>query len=244
MYTFVQAFDWLTDPVHWSGPDGIPVRVGQHMEISMVAVALASALAIPVGLFVGHIRKGEFLAVSVANVGRAVPSFAILVLAYLGFLQVAPVLAFGFGPTVVALFLLSIPPVLTNTYVGVQQVEADTVEAARGMGMSERQVLLRLELPLSAPLIMAGLRTAAVTVVATATLAALIGGGGLGRYIIDGFHTNDTVKVVSGAVLVALLSIATEVTFGAVERAVRPRTSSRRKGRSPRVEPATMARTA
>jgi osmoprotectant transport system permease protein len=238
MHTFVQVFDWLTDPVHWSGSDGIPVRVGQHLEISLAAVALASALAIPAGLFVGHIRKGEFVAVSVANLGRAVPSFAILVLAYLGFLQVAPSLAFGFGPTVVALFLLSIPPLLTNTYVGVQQVETDTVEAARGMGMSERQVLLRLELPLSAPLIMAGLRTAAVTVVATATLAALIGGGGLGRYIIDGFHTNDTVKVVSGAVLVALLSLVTEISFALVERAVRPRTSSRKKARFPGVGPA------
>jgi osmoprotectant transport system permease protein len=237
MHTFVQVFDWLTDPVHWSGSDGIPVRVGQHLEISLAAVALASALAIPAGLFVGHIRKGEFVAVSVANLGRAVPSFAILVLAYLGFLQVAPSLAFGFGPTVVALFLLSIPPLLTNTYVGVQQVETDTVEAARGMGMSERQVLLRLELPLSAPLIMAGLRTAAVTVVATATLAALIGGGGLGRYIIDGFHTNDTVKVVSGAVLVALLSLLTEISFALVERAVRPRTSSRKKARFPGVGP-------
>jgi osmoprotectant transport system permease protein len=238
MHTFVQVFDWLIDPVHWSGSDGIPVRVGQHLEISMVAVGMASALAIPAGLFVGHIRRGEFVAVSVANLGRAVPSFAILVLAYLGFLQVAPSLAFGFGPTVVALFLLSIPPLLTNTYVGVQQVEVDTVEAARGMGMSERQVLLRLELPLSAPLIMAGLRTAAVTVVATATLAALIGGGGLGRYIIDGFHTNDTVKVVSGAVLVALLSMATEISFALVERAVRPRTSSRKKARFPGVGPA------
>src|SRR5262249_48408116 len=136
-------------------------------------------------------RRLEFLAVSIANLGRAVPSFAILVLAYLVFLELAPSQAFGFGPTVVALFLLAIPPIVTNSYVGVQDVDADTVEAARGVGMSERDVLLRLELPLAAPLIMAGVRTAAVTVVATATLAALIGGGGLGRFIIDGFHTND-----------------------------------------------------
>lgn len=227
MDTFVQVFDWLTDPEHWRGMDGIPLRLRQHVEICVVALALASALAIPVGLFVGHIRKGEFVAVSIANVGRAVPSFAILVLAYLVFLQVSPALAFGFGPTVVALFLLSIPPILTNTYVGVQQVDLDSVEAARGMGMTGAQVLLRLELPMSAPLIMAGLRTAAVTVVATATLAALIGGGGLGRFIIDGFHTNDTVKIVSGAVLVALLSIATEAALALVERAVRPTTSSK-----------------
>jgi osmoprotectant transport system permease protein len=238
MHTFVEVFHWLTNTGHWSGGDGIPVRVWQHVEISAVAVVLASALAIPAGLFVGHIRKGEFLTVSIANVGRAVPSFAILVLAYLAFLQLAPSFAFGFGPTVVALVLLSIPPILTNTYVGVQQVDRDTVEAARGMGMSERQVLTRLELPLAAPLIMAGLRTAAVTVVATATLAALIGGGGLGRYIIDGLHTNDTVKVVSGAVLVAVLSIATELSFALLERWARPRMTSQPSRQARLIEPA------
>jgi osmoprotectant transport system permease protein len=231
MHTFVDVLHWLTTSSHWSGATGIPARVGEHLELSAVAVAVACAVAIPVGLVVGHLRRFEFVAVSFANLGRAVPSFAILVLAYLLFLQLWPALAFGFGPTVVALFLLAVPPILTNTYVGVQSVDPDTVEAARGMGMTERDVLLRLELPLAAPLIMAGLRTSAVAVVATATLAALIGGGGLGRFIIDGFHTNDTVQIVSGAVLVAVLSILTESAFALVERAVRPRTSSRRGGR-------------
>lgn len=241
MHTFAEVLRWLTDATHWRGSGGIPVRVFQHLEISMAAAGLAAALAIPVGLLVGHARRFEFVAVSIANVGRAVPSFAILVLAYLVFLQVAPSLAFGFGPTVVALFLLAIPPIVTNTYVGVQTVDADTLEAARGMGMSERDVLLKLELPLAVPLIMAGLRTAAVTVVATATLAALIGGGGLGRFIIDGFHTNDTVMIVSGAVLVSVLSVLTESTFALIERAARPRTSSRgprrRLGLARRVRP-------
>jgi osmoprotectant transport system permease protein len=226
MHTFVEVLRWLTSGSHWVGSEGVPYRVLQHLEISGSAVALASVVAIPTGLFIGHTRKGQFLAVSTANIGRAVPSFAILSLAFILFLQLFPSLAFGFGPTVVALFLLSVPPILTNTYVGVQSVDADTVEAARGVGMSEREVLMGLELPLAAPLIMAGLRTAAVTVVATATLAALIGGGGLGRYIIDGFHTNDTVQIVSGAVLVALLSILTEASFAALERAVTPRTES------------------
>ena len=233
MHTFVDVLHWLTDSAHWTGPTGIPLRIGEHLELSVVSVGLAAAVAIPLGLVVGHIRKFEFLAVSIVNVGRSVPSFAILVLAYLAFLQLTPSLAFGFGPTVVALFLLALPPILTNTYVGVQQVDADTVEAARGMGMTERDVLLRLELPLAAPLIMAGLRTAAVTAVATATLAALIGGGGLGRFIIDGFHTNDIPMIVSGAVLVAILSIVTEASFALVERAVRPQMSSKapRRGR-------------
>jgi osmoprotectant transport system permease protein len=230
MHTFAEVLRWLTDAAHWRGSGSIPVRLFQHLEISMAAAGLAAALAIPVGLLVGHARRFEFVAVSIANVGRAVPSFAILVLAYLVFLQAAPSLAFGFGPTVVALFLLAIPPIVTNTYVGVQTVDADTLEAARGMGMSERDVLLKLELPLAVPLMMAGLRTAAVTVVATATLAALIGGGGLGRFIIDGFHTNDTVMIVSGAVLVSVLSVLTEGTFALIERAVRPRTSSKGRG--------------
>jgi osmoprotectant transport system permease protein len=227
MHTFGQVFQWLTDPSHWSGSDGIPVRVLQHVEISAVSVAGAAILAIPIGLLVGHRRRGAFLAVSIANVGRSIPSFAILSIAFLIFLNLAPSFAFGFGPTVTALFLLAVPPILTNTYVGVQAVDPDMVEAARGMGMTEPQVLRRLEVPLAGPLIMAGLRTSAVTVVATATLAALIGGGGLGRYIVDGFHTADTVKVVSGAVLVAVLAVVTELLFGAIERASTPRTVSR-----------------
>jgi osmoprotectant transport system permease protein len=233
MHTFVEVLHWLVDGSHWSGPDGIPVRVLQHLQLSAVPVGLACAVAIPVGLYVGHTRRGEFLAVSVGNIGRAVPSFAILSLSFLAFLAWFKTLAFGFGPTVVALLLLAIPPILTNTYVGVQAVDPDSVDAARGMGMHEREVLTKVELPLAAPLMMAGIRTAAVTVVATATLAALIGGGGLGRYIIDGLHTNDTVKVVSGAVLVALLSILTDATFALVERAVRPRTASRGPRRMP-----------
>lgn len=242
MDTFVEVLRWLIDPAHWSGATGIPVRLLEHLELSAVALALASAAAIPTGLYVGHARRFEFLAVSIANLGRAIPSFAILVLAYLMFLQLWPSLAFGFGPTVVALFLLAVPPILTNTFVGVQAVDPDTVEAARGMGMTERDVLLRLELPLAAPLIMAGVRTSAVTVVATATLAALIGGGGLGRLIIDGRATNDIVMVVSGAVLVAILSILTEATFAMVERGVRPQMTSKGARRSPgfarRVRPA------
>jgi len=144
-------------------------------------------------------------------------------------LKVASGLAFGFTPTVVALVLLAIPPILTNAYVGIQSVDPDMVEAARGMGMTEREVLTKLELPLAAPLIMAGVRTAAVTVVATATLAALIGGGGLGRFIIDGFSQGDTPMLVAGAILVAILAIITEVGFGFVERGVTPKTRSARR---------------
>jgi osmoprotectant transport system permease protein len=226
MDAFRGLFDWLGDPAHWTGPEGIPARLVEHMEISLAAVGTAVVLALPLGLLIGHTRRGEFFAVSVANLGRAIPSFAILSIVFQLMLNVAPRLSFGFLPTAIALTLLAIPPILTNTYVGIQAVDTDAVEAARGMGMHGRQVLGRLELPLAAPLILAGIRTAAVQVVATATLAALIGGGGLGRYIIDGFAQSDEPMLLAGAALVAVLAILTELGFGLVERLVTPRTST------------------
>jgi osmoprotectant transport system permease protein len=231
MHTFVEVLEWLTSGAHWQGSNGIPIRLLQHMELSMTAIAAAIAVAVPVGMLIGHTRRGEFVAVSVANIGRAIPSFAILVISFSVFLQLAGKLAFGFLPTLVALFLLAVPPILTNTYVGIQGVDPDTVEAARGMGLREREVLLRLELPLAAPVIMAGIRTSTLQVVATATLSAFIAGGTLGRYIVDGFATNDRVLTVSGAILVALLALLTDGALGLVERALTPRLSSARSRR-------------
>ena len=222
-----EAIRWVTTGAHWTGTEGIPTRVLQHLEVSVTAVAIAAAIAIPLGLYIGHTRRLQFLSVSIANVGRAVPSFGILAIAYIVVLHLAPSLAFGFTPTVVALVLLAIPPILTNTYVGVEAVDRDTVEAARGMGMSEREVLLRLEVPLSVGLIMAGVRTSAVTVVATATLSALIGGGTLGRYIVDGFAQSDNGMLIGGSILVALLAVLTEVGLGVLERRLTPRMRSR-----------------
>jgi osmoprotectant transport system permease protein len=227
MSVFADMIRWFGSGEHWRGDDGVPIRVLEHVEISGVAVALAVAIAVPVGLAIGHFRRGEFVAVTIANLGRAIPSFAILSIVFQLMLTYFADLAFGFVPTVVALVLLSLPPILTNTYVGVQSVDRDTVEAARGMGMSGGQVLGRLEVPLAVPLMVAGIRTAAVQVVATATLAALIAGGGLGRYIIDGFAQGDTPQVLAGAVLVAVLAILTEIVFALAERAVTPRTYSR-----------------
>ncbi len=224
----MQVLAWLTDPANWSGPNGIPVRLLQHVEMSVVALVIATAIALPVGLIVGHTRRGGFLAISMANIGRAIPSFALLVLVFVFVSRVAPTLAFGFVPTVVALTFLAIPPILTNTSVGIENVDPDSVDAARGMGLSGRQILTRLEIPLATPLIVTGLRTAAVQVVATATLAALIAGGGLGRFIVDGIAlgTLGVPQLVGGAVLVAALAIATEMGFSALGRALRPRTAS------------------
>ena len=191
------------------------------------AVGIGCAVAIPVGLWIGHTRRGEFIAVSVANLGRAIPSFAILSIVFQVMLDYWPAdHRSDSDPTVIAMILLAIPPILTNTYVGVEQVDRDTVEAARGMGMTGRQVLRRLELPLAAPLIMTGIRTAAVQVIATATLAALIGGGGLGRFIVDGFAQGDEVVLMAGAILVALLAIVSELVFGGLARLARPRLTS------------------
>ena len=222
MDAFSNLFGWFSDGEHWTGPEGVPARVLEHLQMSFGAVLIAALIALPIGLYIGHTRRGSFAAVSIANLGRAIPSFAILALS-------VPFLGIGFKPTLVTLVVLAIPPILTNTYVGVEAVDRDAIESARGMGMTGGQILRRLELPLSVPLMLAGLRTSAVQVVATATLAALIGWGGLGRYIIDGFATGDRVEVLAGAVLVALLAIVTEVGFGVLERALSPRVTSERR---------------
>jgi osmoprotectant transport system permease protein len=244
MRAFGDLFRWFADGEHWTGPDGVPIRVLEHIEISAVGVAFALAVAVPVGLLIGHLRRGQFVAVSIANLGRAIPSFAILSIVFQIMAAYFGAAAFGFWPTVIALFLLAIPPILTNTYVGIEGVDRDTVEAARGMGMTEGQVLTRLELPLAVPLMIAGIRTAAVQVVATATLAALIAGGGLGRYIIDGFAQGDQPQILAGAVLVAALAIATEIAFGVLERLVSPRMSSSGRRRRPEEPEAIAVKTA
>jgi osmoprotectant transport system permease protein len=229
-----EVIEWFTDPEHWSGSAGIPVRLLEHVEMSLLSVTVAALIAFPLGLLVGHTSRGTFLVVSVANLGRAIPSFGLLFLFVLFFPLGLDTPSALRPPILFALVLLGIPPILTNTYVGIQSVEPDALEAARGMGMTEGDVLRRLELPLAAPLIVAGLRTAAVQVVATATLAAVVAGGGLGRLITDGFATGNDAQIFGGAVLVALLAILTELGFGLLQRSVAPRTTSRR--RSDRLE--------
>jgi osmoprotectant transport system permease protein len=223
---------WFGDSAQWDYPEptSIPFRVVEHVQMSFQATLLAALLAFPVGLYIGHKRRLEFFATTVGNLGRAIPSFGIL-----GFVTpftLALPGTYGFWAIFITLFFLAIPPILTNTYVAVKGIDSDLVEAARGMGMHERDVLLRVELPLAAPLVVAGVRTAALQVVATATLGAAAGWGGLGRYIIDGFATRDSVEIVGGAVLVALLAIGTEVALGALERIVSPRVGDRSSGRA------------
>jgi osmoprotectant transport system permease protein len=204
---------WLTDPAQWSGPDGIPVRTLQHLWYSVLATTIAVAIALPIGVFVGHTGRGGLLAVNTTNLGRAIPSLGIIILMF-------TLVGFGIIPVLVTLTALAIPPIVTNSYIGVRSVDPEVREAAEGMGMRGRQVLWRVELPVAMPLIMAGVRTSAVQVVATATLAAFVGLGGLGRYLIDGLSQRDLDEVVAGALLVAALSLVTELALGRVQTLV------------------------
>ncbi|WNI31043.1 ABC transporter permease [Streptomyces sp. ITFR-6] len=212
-----EAWTWLTTGANWSGESGVSHRLGEHLYVSGVALALACAIALPVALYLGHIGKGGALAVNISNVGRAVPVFAVLAL-----FMVSPLRNTGYLPTVIALVLFAVPPLLTNAYVGMTGVDRSVTEAARGMGMSGGQLFVRVELPLAYPMIMTGLRSAAVQVVATATIAAMVGQGGLGRIITAGFNTYNTPQVVAGALLVAVLALLVESVLVALDRLLSP----------------------
>lgn len=207
---------WFADPVHWQGADGIPTRVFEHLELTALSVAAAAALAVPLGLYLGHTDRAAFFAINLANLGRALPSLAMLAFALP--VSFALGLGLGFWPTFMAMVPLAIPPILTNSYIAIRTSDRDTVEAARGMGMRELQVLRIVEIPEGLPIVLAGLRTASVNVIATATLGALVAGGGLGRYIVDGIALQDFERLFAGALLVALLAVGTEVAFGVLER--------------------------
>lgn len=217
MNTLTAAWDWLTSAAHWNGDGGIWSRLGEHLFLTVVCLLLSCLVALPVALVLGHLGKGGALAVNISNVGRAVPTFAVLVL-----LLLTPLGTKGEWPTIIALVLFAVPPLLTNAYVGMRGVDQDTVRAARGMGMTGRQLLFHVELPLALPLIMTGVRIAAVQLVATATLAALAGGGGLGRIITAGFNLASTPQVVAGAVLVAVFALLVEGLFEGAQRLAPP----------------------
>lgn len=217
MNTLSAAWDWITSSANWAGEGGIWHRLGEHLFLTVVCLLISCLIALPVALVLGHLGKGGALAVNISNVGRAVPTFAVLVL-----LLLTPIGTHGDWPTIIALVLFAVPPLLTNAYIGMREVDRAVVEAARGMGMSGRQLFLRVELPLAYPLIMTGLRSAAVQVVATATLAAMAGEGGLGRIITAGFNTYNTPQVVAGALLVAVLALLVEGLLVAAHRLLDP----------------------
>jgi osmoprotectant transport system permease protein len=204
---------WLTDPAHWSGTSGIPVRLAEHLFYSGLALLVAVVIALPVGVLIGHSGRGGFVIVGLANGLRSLPELGLLTLL---------VLAMGIGlvPVTIALAVLAIPPLLAGTYSGVRNVDRSVVDAARGVGMRESQVLLQVELPNALPLILGGLRAAALQVIATAAVAAYVSFGGLGRLLIDGLRTRDYPQMAAGAVLVAVLALAVEAVLALVQRHV------------------------
>ena len=205
------VLDWFTQPGQWSGPDGIPNRIGEHLYYSGLALLIAAVVAVPLGLLIGHTGRAGFLVVNSGNAARALPTLGLVGLA---------VVAFGIGlvPTLVPLVALAIPPILVNTYEGIRQVDAELRDAAKGVGMTGREVLFKVELPVALPLIILGLRTAAIQIVSTATIAAYVGLGGLGRYIFDGLARREYEVMVGGAVLAVVLALLTEAAFALLAR--------------------------
>ncbi|MBO9522538.1 MAG: ABC transporter permease [Nocardioidaceae bacterium] len=218
------VWDWFRDGDHWRGDTGVPHLLYQHSLLTVVSVLVAVAVGLPLALWLGHRGRGGVLAVNLTNVGRAVPIVALLSLLALGPLGTDPFGPFGRSgeATLVTLALFALPPIVTNTYTGMVEVDRDVVEAARGMGMSEATLLRRVELPLAAPLIIAGLRLAVVQVWATATIAALVAGPGLGRIITHGYAANQTAEVVAGSLIVAAVALALELIFVAIQRWASP----------------------
>jgi osmoprotectant transport system permease protein len=210
---YAEGFSWLTDPAHWHGDDGFPHRIAQHLGYTVLTVAIASAIAVPMGLWVGHTGRLRGLAVTVTGALRALPTLGLLTLVVLW-------RGIGLTPPIVALVVLAIPPLLAGAYAGLQSVDRDTIDAARAIGMTEWQVLGKVEIPLALPIILGGLRSAVLQVVATATIAAYIGLGGLGRYIIDGVSVRDYPQTFAGSIVVVVLALVLDGVFAVLQRAL------------------------
>jgi osmoprotectant transport system permease protein len=206
---FIHAF--FSDSSHWHGYDGIPTRLWEHIQYSLEALAYAAVIGLPIGLITGHYGRGGNTLALIATAGRALPSFGLLVLMFIW-------LGFGLLPVMIPLVILAVPPILVTTYEAMRSVDPSPVDAARGMGMPEARVLFQVELPVALPLILSGLRSAAIQIVSTATIAAYVSLGGLGRYIIDGLYQKNYEKVIGGATLVAAMALATLGIFWAVQR--------------------------
>ncbi|QGN34730.1 ABC transporter permease [Microlunatus sp. Gsoil 973] len=205
-------FSYLLDPSHWSGSDGLGLHVAQHLLYSLIAVAIAALIGIPIGMLIGHTRRGNFLVIALANSFRAIPTFGLLILVVL-------LTDTSWIPVVCVLGVLALPPLLTSTATGILQADQQAVHAARAMGMSPGQVLGRVEMPLATPLVISGLRSATLQVIATATVGAYVPGfGGLGRPIMDGLRNGDYGQVLAGAILVAGLAILLDLVLSLIGR--------------------------
>ncbi|MFD4556875.1 ABC transporter permease [Streptomyces sp. NPDC058469] len=208
---FKNLAKWLTSGSQWAGSDGIAHRLAEHLQYSLLATLIAAAIGLPLGLLIGHTGRGAFLAINLASFGRALPTVGLVVLVFLAS-------GLSMWPVYIALVALAVPSIVTNTYAGMTAVDPDVKDAARGQGMRGHQVLFQVELPLALPLIMTGLRLALIQVVATATIAAYVSFGGLGRYVFDGLAQRDLVQVLGGAVLVALVAIVLDLGLSGLQR--------------------------
>lgn len=206
-------FGWLFDPANWTGSGGIPARLVEHLGYVALAMIIALVIALPVGAWVGHTGRGGFLVVGSANALRALPTLGVLIL------LVTPFGLSIIGP-LIALVVLAVPPLLAGTYAGVRNVDPAVVDAARGMGMRGGEVLWRVELPNALPLIIGGVRSAVLQVISTATIAAYVGLGGLGRYIFDGLAQRDFPQMIGGSLLVALLAIVVDLLLAALQKVI------------------------
>ncbi len=219
MNLITETAAWLTDAAQWTGPGAIPQRLLEHLGLSALSLLAALAIALPAGLFIGHTRRGAAFAANLANIGRAIPSLAVIGIVLPFTAAIDPELGFKVYPTLVAMVILAIPPILVNAEAGVIGVDQDLVESARAMGMREAQVLRSVEIPVALPVILTGIRSAATQIVATMTLGAIFGSGGLGRFLVEGIAQNDDGKIFGGVVLVASLALMTEGTFALLQRA-------------------------
>ncbi len=226
MHFFSQVASWFGQATHWSGPNGIPTLFVNQVLLSLAVVAAALLVGGGLGLVLGHFRRGALLAVNSANAARAIPTLALLTL--FAILPAISLAGNGFLASFLALVILAVPPILTNTYVGVREVDRDVREAAAAMGMHGGQVMLGVELPLAVPVIATGVRVAAIEVVATSTLAAYVSYPDLGTYVIAGLDTNDTVEAFCGGLLVVLTAAVVAVLFGRLQRLVTPAPLRRR----------------
>lgn len=224
---------WLGDPAHWAGDDGIPHRLVQHLWYSGLSLLVAVLIAVPVGLLIGHTGRGRFFVVNLAGAARAIPSLGLLFLMVLWlFPKLGGNTAF-LVPNLIVLVVLAIPPIMAGAYAGVEGVDPAARDAARGMGMTGMGVLRKVEVPCALPLVFSGVRSAALQVVATATIGALTGLGGLGRYLIDGLKVSDYSQMAAGALLVAVLALVVDGAFALVQRyAVSPGLTGRSRTRA------------
>ena len=215
MNLFLEGIAWILDPVNWTGPGSIPIRIAQHLAISAVVLVIAAVIALPLGGVVGHTGRGKNLAVSVSGGLRALPTLGALTLFGLW-------LGIGLAAPIIALVILAIPPLLAGAYAGFESVDRRTIDAARAMGMREGQIVGKVELPLGMPIVVGGIRSATLQIIATATLAAYIADEGLGRFIFEGLKTRNYAEMLGGSILVIILALVVDGCFAITQRLVVP----------------------